>query len=121
MSVDPLNASFEDGRLYGRGAWTEFMAVAVIAPLLASGLCLIRDPAWRAWPTLIFVVSTVVFTGSHNITLLWATTILVLAAVIMWAAQGAPRRLPGRRLAMLGGLGLASVLVNAWYLVPDLS
>jgi hypothetical protein len=107
--------------LYGRGAWTEFMAVAVIAPLLASGLCLIRAPAWQAWPTLIFVVSTIVFTGSHNITLLWATTIFVLAAVIMWAAQGAPRRLPGRRFAMLGGLGLASALVNAWYLVPDLS
>ncbi len=107
--------------LYGRGAWTEFMAVAMIAPLLASGLCLIRAPAWRPWPTLIFVVCMIVFTGSHNITLLWATTIFALAAVIMWLAQHAPRKLPARRPAMLAGLSLVSLLVNAWYLLPDVS
>jgi hypothetical protein len=107
--------------LYGRGAWPEFMAVAAIAPLLASAVLLVRAPVWRPWPVLVFVVSAVIFTGSHNITVVWGTTIAVFASVVMWLVLGAPRRLPIRRLGMIGGLGLASVCANAWYLLPDLS
>jgi hypothetical protein len=107
--------------LYGRGAWTEFIATAAIAPLLASGVHLVRAPRWRPWPILVFVASTVIFTGSHNITLLWGSTVAVIAAVTLWLALGGPRRMPFRRLAMLAGLGVASVLVNAWYLVPDIA
>lgn len=33
--------------LYGRGAWTEFMATAAIPPLVASGASLVRAPRWR--------------------------------------------------------------------------
>jgi hypothetical protein len=107
--------------LYGRGAWTEFMAVAVIAPMLASALQLARVRRWRPWPVLVFTLSTVLFSGSHNITLVWGTTIMAFAAVVAWLALGAPRQLPVRRLAMVGGLALASVTVNAWYLIPDIS
>jgi hypothetical protein len=107
--------------LYGRGAWTEFMATAVIAPLLASGVHLVKAERWRPAPTFVFVLCTVIFSGSHNITLLWGTTVAVLAALILRLAFGRPTRLPARRLAMLAGLGAASVLVNAWYLVPDVA
>jgi len=107
--------------LYGRGAWTEFIAVAVIAPLVASGVHLARARSWRPWPVLVFVGCAVLFSGSHNITLVWGTTFMAFAAVVVWLALGAPRRLPMRRLAMLAGLALASVAVNAWYLVPDIS
>ncbi len=105
--------------LYGRGAWTEFVAVAVIAPLLASGVHLGRARAWRPWPVLVFVASTILFSGSHNITLVWGTTVMAIAGVVVWLALGAPRRLPLRRLTMIGGLALASMAVNAWYLLPD--
>lgn len=107
--------------LYGRGAWTEFMATAVIAPLLASGLHLARATRWLPGPILVFVVSVVLFSGSHNITLLWGTTVALLAALILWVALGRPRRLPVRRLAMVTGLAVLAVLVNAWYLVPDIA
>jgi hypothetical protein len=107
--------------LYGRGAWPEFIAVAVIAPLLASGVHLARAQEWRPWPVLVFAISAVLFSGSHNITLVWGTTFMSFAGVVACLALGAPRRLPARRLAMLGGLALASVAVNAWYLVPDIS
>jgi hypothetical protein len=107
--------------LYGRGAWTELMATAVIAPLLASAVHLVRARRWRPGPILVFVICAIVFTGSHNITLLWGSTVAVLAGLIMWLALGMPRRLPARRLAMLTGLGAASVLVNAWYLLPDIA
>jgi hypothetical protein len=106
--------------LYGRGAWTELMATAVIAPLLASGVHLVRASRWRPLPIVVFVVSAVLFTGSHNITLLWGSTVAVLTGSILLLALGGVRRLPLRRLAMVAGLGGASVLVNAWYLAPDI-
>jgi hypothetical protein len=107
--------------LYGRAAWPEFMATAVLSPLIASGVHLARTRSWRAPPVLVFVVSTVIFTGSHNITLVWGTTILALTLLIMWLAFGAPRRLPYRRMAMVAGLGIAATLVNAWFLLPNLA
>ncbi len=107
--------------LYGRAAWPEFMATAVLSPLIASGVHLARAKTWRAWPVLVFVVSAVIFTGSHNITLIWGSTMVALALLIAWLVFGAPRRLPYRRLAQVGGLGVVAVLVNAWFLLPDLA
>jgi hypothetical protein len=105
--------------LYGRGAWTEFIATAVISPLLASGIHLARASRWRVGPMLVFIVSAIIFSGSHNITLLWGSTVAVVAGLILWLAMGRPGTLPLRRIARLCALGVASVLVNAWYLVPD--
>jgi hypothetical protein len=107
--------------LYGRGAWAEFIAVAALPPLVASGVHLVRTDAWRPWPMLVFAVAVVVFTGSHNITLVWGTSIAVAALLIIWLALGAPRRLPYRRLSMVAVLGLTSALVNAWFLFPDIA
>jgi hypothetical protein len=107
--------------LYGRGAWPELVAVSTIAPLIASGLHLVRARRWRVCPVLIFVVSGVFFTGSHNITLAWGTILIALALLVLWLVLGASRRLPYRRLAMVAGLGMASLLVNAWFLFPDIA
>jgi len=105
--------------LYGRGAWTEFMATAAIPPLVASGASLARAPRWRPGVILVFLASIVIFSGSHNITLLWGTTVGVLAVAILWLAIGRGRPLPIRRLGALAALASIGVLVNSWYLVPD--
>lgn len=107
--------------LYGRGAWPELMATSAMAPLLASCVCLVRARPWRPTPVLILVVSAVIFSGSHNITLLWGTTVMAVGLVVVWLALGAPRTLPYRRLAAVVGLGVSSALVNAWFLFPDLA
>jgi hypothetical protein len=116
-----ITSAYYITNLYGRGAWTELMATSAIAPLIASGVHLVRTRRWRPWPVLAFVLSMVIFTGSHNITLLWGSTMVTCALLVMWLVLGAPRRLPYRRLAMVAGLGVASVLVNAWYLFPDIA
>ncbi len=107
--------------LYGRGAWAEFMAVSSIAPLIASGMCLVRAGRWRPFPITVFVLSVVIFSGSHNITLVWGPTLGGLALIVTWLALGVPIRLPYRRLAMLAGLGIAGLLVNGWFLLPDIA
>jgi uncharacterized membrane protein len=107
--------------LYGRGAWPEMMATSAMAPLLASCVYLVRTRPWRPTPILIFVLSVVIFSGSHNITLLWGVTVGIVGLFVMWLALCASRRLPYRRLAAVAGLGALSVLVNAWFLFPDLA
>lgn len=107
--------------LYGRGAWPEFMAVSMLAPLAAGGLYLVRAETWRPWPVLVFAASVVIFSGSHNITLVWGSTVALLALLLVWLASGAPLKLPYRRLAMVAALGVACMLVNAWFLLPDIA
>jgi hypothetical protein len=105
--------------LYGRGAWTELIATAMVPPLLASGLSLVRSQRWHPGTVLVFVLSAAVLSGSHNITLVWAPTMIALGLFVTWLALDRPLKLPYRRLAMVGGLGVASTLVNAWFLVTD--
>jgi hypothetical protein len=107
--------------LYGRGAWPEFMATSAMAPLVASCVCLVRTRPWRPTPVLIFVLSAVIFSGSHNITLLWGAAVAAVGLVVVWLALGATRTLPYRRLVAVAGLGVSSALVNAWFLFPDLA
>jgi hypothetical protein len=107
--------------LYGRGDWSEFVAISAIAPLAASAIYLTRAPLWRPWPVLVFVVSAVAFTGSHNITLLWGATVALVALLVLWLVMGRPRELPYRRLAMVAALGVTSALVNSWFLLTDIA
>ena len=107
--------------LYGRGDWTELMVTSSLAPLVASGVHLVRAQRWRPLPMAIFVASVVLLTAGHNITLLWGTTIGAGVLLLLWVAQGAPRSLPYRRMAMLLALAAGGVLINAWFLLPDIA
>jgi hypothetical protein len=106
--------------IYGRGDTPELIATSSIAPLAASAVHLVRAPRWRVLPVLVFAVSAVIFTGSHNLTLLLGTTTAAVTLLVMWLAMGVPWRLPYRRLAMVAGLGMACAMVNAWFLLPDI-
>jgi hypothetical protein len=116
-----VTSAYYISNLYARSDVPELVATSAIAPLAASAVHLARAPRWRVTPVLVFTVSAVIFTGSHNITLLWGTTIAAVTLLILWLALGVPRRLPYRRLFMLAGVGIACVMVNAWFLVTDLA
>ena len=106
---------------YARGTWPEFVATSSIPLVLASGWWLLRAPRWRAWPVAAFVGSVVLLTGSHNITLVWGATFIVLTIAVAAIALGpALRDVSWRRAAMVLGVGVVAVCVNAWFLLPDL-
>ena len=104
-----------------RGAWPEFVATSMLPMTAAGAIWLVRAPRWRPLPVAAFAVTTVVLTGSHNITLVWGPTFLlcVLAAILV-ALPRHGRELALRRIVAVIGLGLLAALVNAWFLAPDI-
>ncbi len=106
--------------LYGRGAWAEFIAVSALPLVLAASLRLVRG-RWRVGPVVCLVAASAAFSGSHNITLLWGSTLAVGALVVYWLLSGRSRELPWRRMLAAAGLIALGVGLNGWFLLPDLS
>jgi hypothetical protein len=105
--------------LYGRGAWPEFIAVSALPLVLAASLRLVRGRL-SVGPVACLVAASAVFSGSHNITLLWGTTLAVVALACYWLLSGRSRELPWRRMLAVAGLITLGVGLNGWFLLPDL-
>jgi hypothetical protein len=107
--------------LYVRGDWPEHVAVAMLPLLAASGLSVLRADRLRAWPAVALAVSVVVFTGSHNLSLLCGTVVLAVTIVLLLLCVEDVRRMVTRAgILRLLAIVVPAVLVNAWFLVPDL-
>jgi hypothetical protein len=109
--------------MVGRGDFAEFIAVASIPFLVAATLAVVTSPKVSLRHRLAVVAAVFVLSGSHNITLLWGSTFVVLVglvAVFAWAPRW-PRQLPWSRLGQLVGLAVIGAGLNAWYLFPDLA
>jgi hypothetical protein len=104
--------------LYGRGAWEEFIAVSALPLVLAASLRLVRG-RWRLGPVACLVAARGVLSGSHNITLLWGSTLAVVALAGYWLMSGRSRELPWRRMASVASLIALGVGLNGWFLLPD--
>jgi len=115
-----LTSSYYSTDLYGRGAWAEFIAVSSIPLVVASAADLLRGPRWRVPSVLMLVVSVLIFTGSHNITLEWGAIVLVAVTACMFLAYR-PLSLSWRRVIGVGCLVLVSAGINAWFLIPDVA
>ena len=104
---------------YARGAWTEFVALSAVPMFLAAGARLLTRP-WGPGPVALFVLATVVLTGSHNITLFWSVVVIGPVAVAIWIA--ARRSRPSLlAVAKTAALALVAMGINAWFLVLDLT
>jgi hypothetical protein len=108
--------------VYGRGAWTETIATSALPMVAAAGVWLVRRTSWHWLPMSAFVVSSVIFVGSHNITLFWGTIFLVLvASIALWAlwpeVQSAIKPRVVVRVILLGALSAGITMV---FFLPDL-
>jgi hypothetical protein len=116
-----LTSAYYVADIFARGAWAETVATSAIPLVAASGLALLRAESWRLGPVLTFIVSVVVFTGSHNITLLYGTVFLALLCLTGAVAVGRSALPLPRRVFAVAGLGLLATGVNLWFLLPDLA
>lgn len=118
VPIAVVTAAYYATDFYGRGAWTEWVGYACVPLFAASIWSVNRSEHLRFGPVVAMIVSTVLFTGSHNVVLLWGVMIGLALALTYLALFGRAqlnlRRL-GRTTALLG-LGTA---LNAWFLFGD--
>ena len=104
---------------YGRASWPELVATSAIPVIIAATIRIVRRGA-APWSVLALGLATVFWSGSHNLTLAWGTVfVLCLLGVVLiaWAPRLTARRL--RRLAVALGVVALGVMVNGWFLLPD--
>jgi hypothetical protein len=114
-----VTSAYYVSKIYGSGAWAEFIATSMIPLVAAAAFSLLRSPRIRLGPAILFVSSVILLTGSHNITLLLATVGFGLLVVALFCALGRDVIPAPGRLAFVAVLTIVSVGVNAWFLLPD--
>jgi hypothetical protein len=109
--------------IYAWGSWGQAVAVSSLVLLLASAVSILRSEELRFWPAFALAGSTLLYTGSHNLTMLWATTLLVLVGVFVLLAVPRARKLlfQKRGLKRLALIMIPAFLVNAWFFLPDVA
>ena len=104
---------------YFLGAWGQVIASGALVLGLAAVCSILRADRLRPLPALALAVSAMLFTGSHSLTLVWATTMLVIAAGAALVVIAPLRALITRRgLLRVAVVVVPAVMVNAWFLLP---
>lgn len=107
--------------IYGRGDFGETVATSMIPLMVASGLRLASGKQWSVGSLAVLIAAVVFFTGSHPLTLVWGATFLALAALVLLPVLWRHAWVKTRRIAMILGVCLLGVGVNAWTLIPTLA
>jgi len=108
--------------LYGLGDWPEFLAVSVMPLMIASGLSVMRADRMRPRAAAVLAASCVVFFGTHLLTVIWGSTVLLIAgAAILACVPDARRAIGWSQLARIAALLIPALLVNAWFLLPTVA
>jgi uncharacterized membrane protein len=108
--------------VYGEGDWPEFVAMSMIPLMVASGLSVLRGERLRLLPAAALAASSLVFFGSHILTVLWGSTLLALTgAAVLALVPDARRRVRRRGLIRLAVVVIPALLVSAWFLLPMLA
>jgi hypothetical protein len=105
--------------VYGQGDWPEFLALSMLPLMIAAGLNVLRAEQLRIFPALALAVSSIVFFGSHILTVLWASTLLAITFAAVFACVPEVRpQIHVRGLIRVAVVMIPAVLVSAWFLVP---
>jgi hypothetical protein len=105
--------------VYALGDWPEFLAVSVMPLMIAAGLSILRAERLHLLPAVVLAGSAVVFFGSHLLTAIWGSTILVIVGTALLACvPEARRRISWSGLLWVACLVIPAALVSAWFLLP---
>jgi hypothetical protein len=104
---------------YVLASWAQMVAFAALVLILAAAFAILRTDRLRPLPALALAVGVVLYTGSHNLTLVWGTTMVAVVGAAAFVLIAPLRRLATRRgLLRLAVIAIPATLVNAWWLVP---
>lgn len=114
-----ITSSYYLTLIYARGDWSELLGVSMIPLLTAAGLSVLRADRLRIWPAAALAASSIVFFGSHNITVLWGSTILAITGLaILLCVPRARREITRAGVLRVACLIVLGLLVSAWFLLP---
>jgi hypothetical protein len=105
--------------IYALGDWPEFLGVSMLPLMIAAGLSILRADRQRWWPAIALAGSSIVFFGSHLLTVVWASTVLSLVGLaIVVCVPRARAAITWPRAIRVAGLVVPALLVSAWFLLP---
>jgi hypothetical protein len=105
--------------IYVLASWAQTVAFAALVLILAATFSILRADRLKPLPALALAVGVVLYTGSHNLTLVWGTTVMVVVGTAALALVAPLRRLVTRQgLLRLAVVAVPAALINAWWLVP---
>jgi hypothetical protein len=108
--------------IYVQGDWPAFTGISMIPLMVAAAVSVLRADRLRTGPALALAVSSMLFFGSHNITILLGLTTLGLTGLaILGCVPEARRKLTRAGVARVLGVVIPATLVSAWYLLPTLA
>jgi hypothetical protein len=105
--------------VYVLASWAQMVAFCSLVLVLAAAFAILRADRLRPLPALALAVGVLLYTGSHNLTLVWGTTVVAVVGAAALALIAPLRGLVTRRgLLRLAVVAVPATLVNAWFLVP---
>ena len=105
--------------VYGLGDWPEFLAISAMPLMIAAGLAVLLEARTSIWAALALAGSAVVFFGSHVLSAIWGTTLLLLLSLAtLTLIPAARRRVTRAGVLRVLSLLVPALLVNAWFLLP---
>jgi hypothetical protein len=114
-----ITSSYYLTLIYARGDWPEFVGISMIPLVIAAGLSVLRADRLHFWPALALTVSSVFLFGSHSLTVVWGSTmIVVVAAAIVVCVPPARREVTRTGVIRLAGIVVPAALLSAWFLLP---
>jgi hypothetical protein len=108
--------------IYVWGSWGQNTAFSALLLLLAAAFSIIRADRLKPLPALALAVGVVFYTGSHSLTLAWATTAMTLVGLVFFVLVPGFRRLFNRAgLLRIAAVAIPAGLVNAWFMFPAIA
>jgi len=115
-----LTSAYWSTDLYARGDFAEFMAISSVPLVTAAVIDILREARLRARSLAALFLGLVVFTGSHNLTLVWALLLVGITCISFAAVFLRHIHINFARFGVVALVVAGAVSANAWALLPDL-
>jgi hypothetical protein len=108
--------------IYVWGSWGQNTAFSALLLMLAAAFSILRADRLKLFPALALAIGVLFYTGSHSLTLAWASTAMTVLGIVCFALVPGFRRLLSRRgLLRIAVVAIPAGMVNGWFLVPALA
>jgi hypothetical protein len=108
--------------IYVWGSWGQNTAFSALLLALAAGFSILRADRLKPLPALALAIGVLFYTGSHSLTLAWATTAMTILGVVCFALIPGFRRMFNRRgVLRIAAVAIPAGLVNAWFMFPAIA